>query len=278
VWLASYPKSGNTWLRAFLANYLSGSITPADINDLPGGMGTVNRVQFDRIVGLESSDLTTWEIDFYRSEAFRSLAAASRFTLYVKTHEAYLTDTAGRHSIPAEITQCAVYVVRNPLDIVVSFAHHLGTSFDRTIDHMEDPHFAFGRNPERLHKQLRQPMLSWSGHAESWLGVQAFPVLMMRYEDMLSHPEEAFGACVGFLGLEFDAVRLRHAIRNASFDSLQDQERKHGFRERPTAAAVFFRSGRSGQWRERLNGDQVIRILKKHGAMMESMGYSECLP
>ena len=62
VWLASYPKSGNTWLRAVLTNYLRDDGEPASINALAGGSVACDRETFSEIVGLDSSDLTPDEI------------------------------------------------------------------------------------------------------------------------------------------------------------------------------------------------------------------------
>jgi hypothetical protein len=238
-------------------------------------MSAASRTEFDRIVGLESSDLNDDEIDTYRAGVYRKLAAEALEARYIKTHDAYLVDSAGRPQIPADATQSAVYIVRNPLDVAVSFSHHLGRSLDITIEHMADGDFAFGRSTDRLHRQLRQKMLSWSGHVESWLGHSAFPVHLMRYEDMLERPHDTFTDCVRFLGLEYDLSRVHAALEQSSFEKLRGQEQRHGFRERPGSAAVFFRSGSSGQWRNKLNIEQIARIGEQHGRMMRNLGYSE---
>lgn len=274
VWLASYPKSGNTWLRAFLANFVHPQDQPADINRLSISIGAGNRGNFDQIVGLESSGLTNAEIDSYLSGVYRRIAADAAETLYFKTHDAYLVDQEGIPRIPTDVTQCAVYIVRNPLDVAISFAHHMGRSLDATIEHMADSEFAFGRNPDRLHRQLRQPLLSWSGHVESWLSHSEFPVHLMRYEDMLNRQVETFTACIQFLGLDCDTSRIQQALKNSSFETLRGQELKHGFRERPSAAASFFRSGSAGQWLKILSEEQVLSISESHGQTMKKLGYS----
>ncbi len=73
VWLASYPKSGNTWMRAFLSNYLADGDKPVDINSLDtGGPIASARTIFDEAVGVEASDLTQDEIERYRPRVYRA--------------------------------------------------------------------------------------------------------------------------------------------------------------------------------------------------------------
>ncbi len=83
VWLASYPKSGNTWLRAFLTNCWYDTETPADVNALLGGPIASARQLFDETVGVEAADLTTEEIDCYRPAVYRYIAAQSADTVYM---------------------------------------------------------------------------------------------------------------------------------------------------------------------------------------------------
>ena len=75
IWLASYPKSGNTWLRAILTNYLNQDKQPASINELIGGSGAVSRHEFDELLGLESSDLRPDESEQYRPLFYKLLAS-----------------------------------------------------------------------------------------------------------------------------------------------------------------------------------------------------------
>jgi aryl sulfotransferase len=275
VWLASYPKSGSTWLRAFLANLLYPSTAGCDINSLPLWIGSGDRRIFEQTVGLEASDLTHDEIDLYRPVFYRGLAASAAESIYIKVHDALVNNSAGVPQMPSDVTRAAVYIVRNPLDVAVSLANHLGKTVDEAIARMADPEYAFGSHTDRLHHNLRQRMLTWSGHVLSWLDQTDIPVHLMRYEDMLEQPLETFTRCVSFLGLDEDLLKIQTAINQASFESLRSQEIKHGFRERPGTASAFFRSGTSGQWKTALRADQIRRILKEQGTVMERLGYRE---
>jgi hypothetical protein len=109
----------------------------------------------------------------------------------------------------------------------------------------------------------------------SWIGQTDVPVHLMRYEEMLTNPLEAFGAAVRFIGWDYDAARLERAMRDSSFEAMQAQERERGFREKPPGMTTFFRKGKAGSWREELDASQVERILRDHGTVMRRLGYLE---
>ena len=267
VWLASYPKSGNTWLRAVLANYRREKDGPADINHLGSPIAS-RRHEFDEITGVESSDLTGEEIDALRPAVYRHLAAHSSDALPQKIHDAYTPAL-----IPTDATRSSIYIIRNPLDVAVSYANHLGISIDRTISWMGDEEYTLAAGRRNLPNQLRQRLLSWSGHALSWIDQSAFPLHVVKYEDMSLRPYETFAAALDFAGLALDATRLERAIENSTFEKLQLQEEAHGFEERPSTAGVFFRQGRPGGWRDVLDAEQAERIVRDHAEVMRRFGY-----
>ena len=273
VWLASYPKSGNTWLRVFLTNFLRNDGQPADINALEMQANAASRHLVDHALVVESSDLTEDELAWYRPEAYRILARRSRETLYVKVHDAYTRSADGEPLIPADVTRGAVYLVRNPLDVAASLAHHHATTLDSTIDLMGSEAGALVSGRTRLAPQLKQLMLTWSRHVLSWIDQTVIPVHLMRYEDMLRQPVETFSATLRFLGLPDNPDRVRTAAGFSSFQHLRDQEQAHGFTEKPPKAESFFRLGRAGSWRESLTEAQIGKIIRDHGAVMRRLGY-----
>jgi aryl sulfotransferase len=273
IWLASYPKSGNTWLRAFLSNFERNSDTPADIDDLDTAKISSDRRVADNALGVECSDLTPNEIDRWRPAVYRNLAEQSQNTVYLKTHDAYTFNSEAEPLFPSDVTSAAVYLVRNPLDVAVSYAHHGMSALDESIELMSRETQALAGWDDRLSFQLRQRLLSWSGHVVSWLDQKAIRLHVMRYEDMCRQPEEEFAGAVRFLGLEQNCERVRRAVAFSSFETLRRQELEHGFKEKPRGAASFFRSGRVGSWREVLTKEQVERLIRDHGAVMNRLGY-----
>ncbi len=274
LWLASYPKSGNTWLRIFLANLRRDHHEPVDINDLD--MPTAaSRQLFDDAAGVEASDLTEEEIARCRPHVFQRLAALAPETIFLKTHDAYVHLPDGEPAIPGDATSGAIYIVRNPLDVAISFAHHFNRPVDIAIAIMGSKDYAL---PGQLPTQnLSQRLLSWSEHVLSWIDRAPFPVHEVRYEDMSERPLETFTATARFCGLRTDGECVARAIRHASFEQLRQQESARGFQERPEGAAAFFREGRANGWREVLSKSQVDRIVAAHGNVMRRFGYLDNL-
>ncbi|VCU70052.1 Sulfotransferase domain protein [Pigmentiphaga humi] len=272
-WLASYPKSGNTWMRAFLANLQQDGERPVSINDIGVGDIASRRSTLDAVLGFDTADLTLEEIERLRPDVY-DWCDGETGVRYCKIHDAYTRGPDGRPLVGTGSTRGAVYIVRNPLDVVSSAAQHWNLGRDATIARMADPDAALARHAAaRGGLQVFQRMLSWSGHVLSWVDAPGLACLPVRYEDMLAQPLETFTRVAGFLGMPADAGRVAKAVRFSSFEVLAGQEAESGFRERPAHAERFFREGRSGGWRDRLDPGQVARILADHGAVMRRFGY-----
>jgi hypothetical protein len=167
----------------------------------------------------------------------------------------------------------AVYILRNPLDVAVSYANHMATDLDTAIRRMGDASHGLCLNESRLHIQLRQRLLTWSGHVESWTRQTDIPMHVVRYEDMKLNPMDAFRGIVQFLGIDCPDERIENAVEMSSFSRLKKQEQESGFREKPPNAASFFRKGEMGDWRNHLSAAQRDRLIRDHGRVMREFGY-----
>lgn len=274
IWLASYPKSGNTWLRVLLTNYLRDGDTPADINELNGGPIASARLWFDEWVGVEASTLSDTVVERLRPEVYRCMARETPDVLYMKVHDACSRTDRGELLFPADVTAGVIYILRNPLDMAASCAHHWGVSVSQAVQNLCDPTFATARSLGGLTDQLRQALGSWSDHVRSWLDRSGLPLQVIRYEDLLQDPETAFATAVSFCGLALDAARVRKAVAFSNFNELQRQEELKGFRERSVVApGRFFRQGQAGAWRDELTPDLVQQLIQTHGDVMRRFGY-----
>ena len=278
-WLASYPKSGNTWFRIFLTNYLANGDAPFDINEpmsscSSGDSIATPRELFESKTGLESALMTHDEIEVLQPLVFEQLALESKDDFYIKTHFACHEVSPGLPITSIKGTKGAIHIVRNPLDVALSYADHFGTGIDNAIGELGEHDFTLCGTGHVSGKQLRQKIGSWSDHTKSWLDARWFPVKLLRYEEMKNDPVEAFGRAIRFLGLPYDLVRLKKAIAFSDFNELKKQEQEKGFKERsPHSSGSFFRKGGAGQWKESLSPEQVSRILQDHGEMMRRLGY-----
>lgn len=273
IWLASYPKSGNTWLRAFLTNLWGKQAEPADINELSGGPIASSRYVFDEAMGIEASDLTATEIELYRPAVYEHMATINEQTLFMKTHDAYTYNQAGHPVLSRSAIQGVIYLIRNPLDVAISYAHHSSITLDEAITWMGNTQHCLARSQRGISHQLQQRLLTWSEHVLSWVDEPNLPLQVVRYEDMLADPVAIFTAIVRFAGLPDDPQQIERAIAFSRFEVLQAQEYQRGFGEKPPGMESFFRQGRAGAWRERLNPAQVQRIIDDHGPVMYRFGY-----
>ncbi len=272
-WLASYPKSGNTWMRLFLSNLSGKSEAPVDINASHGNEIAGSRAWLDHLLGFASADLTPQEIDAVRPDCHAWAAGEAVETEYHKIHDANVAGTSSEPLIRPGSCRGALYILRNPLDVAPSAASHWGVSLDAAIERMNKRDGVLLGSARPGDKQVLQRMLDWSSHVRSWVDAPGLGVHVVRYEDLLAEPMLHFGAAVRFLDLPDDAAGLARAIHASRFEELARQEQASGFRERSSKAARFFRSGRAGGWRESLNAMQVGRIVGAHADVMRRFGY-----
>lgn len=269
VWLASYPKSGNTWLRMFLANYLMNTTEPMPIARAHQfALGDAMPRLYDTVARRRVDPSEEAAILALRPALLGAIVANRADINLVKTHNQNIA-VKGTELIPASHTRLAIYVLRNPLDMVISYAIQYGKTIETTA--ME-----IGLPSNRITSSklsFAQYLGSWSDHVLGWTRTRKFPVCTLRYEDMIANPGEAFSAALKKMGVPVEKERLDRAIEFSSFDQLRSQEDAHGFVEKSSHADRFFRSGEVGQWRDQLSAETVKLICDRHGKVMRRYGY-----
>jgi aryl sulfotransferase len=273
IWLASYPKSGNTWFRAFLTALLNPANHFVDINNMHPTTIASSRQLFDELTGVSSADLIPEEINRLRPLVYYQNAVESDDLVFQKVHDAFSIFPGGESLFPSDITKAVLYFIRNPLDIVVSFAHHLSATIDKTIAIMNNPEYAFCQHIDMLHNQLRQNLSTWSGHVKSWVDDSGLPLLVIRFEDMYINPIETFSKAISFIGLNYQLKEIETALELASFSRLKQQEMENGFTEKSPNTVSFFRKGIVGDWKNELSKNQISKIIEAHKMLMERHGY-----
>lgn len=271
VWLASYPKSGNTWMRIFLANYLMNAREPIPINQVHRfGMGDAIARTYQMVAGHPIDVNDPAVILPLRDKVLRSIVGNNADVNFVKTH--YIRRVAfGYDLIPDQYTRSSIYILRNPLDMALSYARHHNLSLEDTvhaIGHSDNAVIGMGETVATF-------LGSWSEHVASWTARAPYPQLTVRYEDLLENPEEYFGKVLEHIGMPVEQERLKRAIRHASFREVKKQEKKHGFVEKSAHAESFFTSGKSGSWKNELPKDLADRIIRDHRSTMKRFGYLE---
>lgn len=269
IWLSSYPKSGNTWMRAFLHNLLQDPPDGYDINRISDfSVSDSNPNFYQKFIKKPWRDWTIQDVANARWHVQEHICSLRSDDIFVKSHNA-LIEYAGKKMIYPEFTAGAIYIVRNPLDVCISLAHHYGCPVDRAIDMINNPRLGIATS-EAVVSEVHH---NWQLHVKSWTAGLLPALAVLRYEDMLASPMEAFGALVQFLGLRPTPDRLMRAIQNSSFNKLRSQEDQTGFRERPEKAERFFRIGTADQWKDVLTPSQVDSIVSVHQEQMKRFGY-----
>lgn len=266
-WLASYPKSGNTWVRSLLDAYRYQDKFHLNTMDTVS-----SEPKIATYLGMWN---TTDEYGLYDWAAMRAPALRQYYESHrtnehfvLKTHCAnvYMSDIP---LISSVYTRKAVYVVRDPRDVLVSSAKYFRNDFDTQWKLMRADDHMLGTWD---HKLTFQPCASWRMNVLSWLTDPKFPVLRVRYEDLLSDTAAAFTAILEFYGIEVDQIKVVRAVELTSFDRMQKAEKDHGFNdnlpqeERPEKgeACPFFRSGTSGQWKQSLTEELADEVYQEY--------------
>lgn len=270
VWIASYPKSGNTWMRTFIENYIRNTDSPVDINLIHQvSVAEASAFRYEKYLQADqqTTDLTLDEVCAIRPSVQRDIATQANGSLFVKTHN-YLGEFGGYPLHNSTVTSGAIYIVRNPLDVIVSMSRYFNYSIDETINYMAEEMTGTPNEKENI----PQVITSWSLHVNSWTQTDE-KCLVVRYEDLLDNPLKAFRKVESFLKMKKDPGRLKNAIKNSSFEKLKAQEKKHGFVEKHEISNSFFRKGRKNQWKEMLTPLQIQKIIDQHGVQMQRFKY-----
>tara|TARA_Y100000992_G_C21241851_1_gene481143 strand:- start:513 stop:1316 length:804 start_codon:yes stop_codon:yes gene_type:complete len=264
IWIASYPKSGNTWVRLFLDSYFS----KIKNNFKFGGFPDLE--DFNKI-NLDYTNLNEIIKNWKTMQEMKNLD--SRVNV-LKTHNALCK--VGNYSFTdANNTLGAIYLVRDPRDIVVSYANHLGLNFDDVIKYMLNPH-ASGIKKIKNKEIDIEIMGRWADNYNSWKNYKNRKFLIIKYENLVTNKKEEFLKILKYLkdltNIEIDIDQMNKSIEATSFEKLKKDEELYGF-DQATGNGPFFRKGIIGDWKNTLNNEQIQIIEKSFFNEMKELNY-----
>lgn len=271
IWFASYPKSGNTWLRMF---HMALNTAP-DEEFLPSNAGEYSNQCCSK--GLYQKVMHDRPLRQTEEEAYRmrvplqqrlSAMNAGR-PVYLKTHSVNVP-LDGIDVFDHSLTALAIIIVRNPFDILASQFNHYRSAPDDVIKDFDNPKAVFDIN-----SIARFPVLisSWGLNVYSWLGEGTFPKLLLRYEDLHADDGTLWSQLARTVFRVDDEERISRAIELTRFENLKDSEIRHGFKEKPATSERFFNRGEVGYGADVLTDEQKDRIWARNGALAERLGY-----
>ena len=274
IWLASYPKSGNTWLRMFLKSYF---LKPGEKFGLENSRLDNFKAQGfpdQEILDHLRVDYNKFEEIVKNWEAMQDYINLNNKTNYVKTHNAMVTVGSYKFTTTRN-TKGSIYIVRDPRDVLVSLSHHMGIDYEQTFEHLSSSlNFEYPLSGDKRYKKTL--MGAWSDHYKSWKNFKSCKTLIVKYEDMVLDEYNTFKKIIKYLtevdGAEYKEEKLIKALKQTQFDELQKMEKKEGFSEKGKGK-LFFRKGKIGEWEKDLSVNLIKKIEKMFSKEMVELGY-----
>ncbi len=277
IWLASYPKSGNTWLRMFLRSYFLEKDQKFSINS------TGNK-DFETSLFPNYALLKELNIDYKKFKNIyqnwinlQSHINKNNKVNFLKTHNANLVIENYKFT-DTDNTIGGIYIVRDPRDVLISYSHHLDLSHEEVLRNMTDNNnYELCTNDPHLKEGfIRTITGSWSTNYQSWKSYKGRHLHFLKYEDLTKNPKKEFFNILkylkNFVDFEIDEEKVNKSIKETTFINLQNIEKKEGFKEEGMRTG-FFRKGKVGDWRTNLDPKIAGNLESKFEKLMKELGY-----
>ena len=273
VWIASFPKSGNTWLRAFLCSYLYMNLESKTFD-----FGLLkNILRFPSTKKYKDIGVVPKSFEDVAKNwiAVQEKINSNKKINFLKTHNAF----GGLKNCPftnKANTLGAIYLVRDPRDVLISYSRHLEKSIDETLELvLEDDHK--GWLNEYKKDVIGEIRGSWAQNYNSWKNFYLTEKIIIRYEDLIKDPFNNFSNIIRYLnklfGLEINDEKIKKCIEITDFNKLKKLEMKTGFVENYSKKELFFNQGKSKQWQDILDKKTVLKLEKKFKKEMQELKY-----
>ncbi len=275
IWIASYPKSGNTLLRGILGTYFFSEDGKFDFKYIYK-IGQFPTLENFKKFGIDNSN----DKYFFKSYnlAQKKINQENKKVKFFKTHSAFFQRKDSSFSSP-ENTLGAIYVVRDPRNVVTSYSHHYSIDIDDATDRICNKDLFLSSSeahPETFISSWRLNYLSWTS-----LGKK---VLLIKYEDLIKNKKKTllkvfkFFETLGMSQKSFDIAKINKIIKTTEFDKMKKLENEIEFREAVTdeitkKKKAFFNLGPKNNWQYLLDERNRKKIEKAFEKEMLELGY-----
>ncbi len=273
IWIASYPKSGNTWVRSLLSAYLYSDD------------GIFNFDLLKKIHQFPSKkNFEFFMKDFNNIKKLSNywIAAQDRINLsneitFLKTHSALCTFENNPFTNKSN-TKAVIYVVRDPRNIVTSVLNHYSfKNIEESFDFIAKDRITIIGG-----KDIVQYLGTWQQNYKSWRDLKFAPVLVVKYEDLINDTKKTFLSILNFLKNFMDIKiyenKILKTIESCSFERLAKKEEIEGFKEsvyfkKSNKKLKFFYLGKKNNWKNLLDPKIEKKIRKVFPKEMKELGY-----
>ena len=280
IWIASYPKSGNTWVRSLLSAYLYSNNGIFNF-DLLHKIQQFPSKPYFKFFLKDFTDIK--KISDHWSAAQDRINLFNNNITFLKTHSALCTFENNSFTNKRN-TKAAIYIVRDPRNVITSLSHHNSLSVLDTLDFLTDSNQMSVRN-EWGGKEfgIATVLGSWSDHFKSWRNLNFAPILIVRYEDLINDIKKTFMSILNFLSnlmeIKIDENKILKTIESCSFENLAKKEEIEGFKEsiyskKKDKKLKFFYLGKNNDWKNLLDPKIEEQIRFKFNKEMKELGYN----
>tara|TARA_B100000614_G_C14466483_1_gene460703 strand:- start:208 stop:1059 length:852 start_codon:yes stop_codon:yes gene_type:complete len=280
IWIASYPKSGNTWVRSFISAILNSENGNFSFKDLARIPQYPIKQQFEGFLN-DFSDINSIKKNWITTQTKINLDNKTKF---LKTH--HVNCKIGEDSFTNfNNTLGVIYVVRDPRNVLSSLINHysLNNQSEAKRFLFEEKNWLGFKKEDNTIKLTRFPTLisSWKTNYNSWKSTSK-NLLIVKYEDLVVNPKSGFDKIINYverlLDVNFDEKKIENALTTTSFEILKSKEIKEGFIESAKKKVGegnkrFFNLGPENKWENLLDKDIVIEIEKEFEKEMRELGY-----
>ena len=263
IWIASYPKSGNTWVRSFIIAYYFCENGNFDINKLNLIQDYPNKQFFEETV-------KKGEIHKHWDSSQKNICNEKKVK-FLKTHNSLITAFGNKFTKP-EYTLGVIHIIRDPRNIITSLKNHYDfETYERALKFMQDKNKVLEDYPHLKNYAKTNIINSWRINYQSWIFNKNFRRLTIRYEDMIENPQQTFEKLVVFINTlmgfkdKIDQKKLSNAIETTNFKSLQDIENQGKFSEnvyslKDNRKIKFFYQGPENDWKKNLDENMIKKM------------------
>ncbi len=275
IWIASYPKSGNTWMRYLLGNYFFNNSKKFDPNIIK------NLKKFhinDDLVKLkdfeEAIKKNPTNISKYWIQSQEKLDVINGNVAFLKTHNA-LININNNEFTNSKLSLGIIYIVRDPRDVAISYSKFRNLSLDDTIDHMVSQNLVYVKNKDQFADI--EIIGSWKFNYNSWKkGIPLIPRVFVKYEDLVDDCYNSFSNVINFLskrmGFKVNSEKIKSSVKLSDFELLKNNEKENSFSEN-RGTRNFFLTGKYNNWQNVLNTSQVKKLEDNLFTEMKDLKY-----